>query len=66
MKTSRSAKVAVVMGGSSSEREISIQTGSGVMRALQTLGYDAQSLDFDANFIDAVASKRRHSRWTSI
>jgi D-alanine-D-alanine ligase len=54
MKTSRSAKVAVVMGGSSSEREISIQTGSGVMRALQTLGYDAQSLDFDANFIDAV------------
>jgi D-alanine-D-alanine ligase len=54
MKSTRSAKVAVVMGGSSSEREISIQTGSGVMRALQTLGYDAQSLDFDANFIDAV------------
>jgi len=54
MKSTRTAKVAVVMGGSSSEREISIQTGSGVMRALQTLGYDAQSLDFDANFIDAV------------
>jgi len=51
---SRSAKVAVVMGGSSSEREISIQTGSGVMRALQSLGYDARSLDFDAGFIDAV------------
>jgi D-alanine-D-alanine ligase len=54
MKTTRSAKVAVVMGGSSSEREISIQTGSGVMRALATLGYDAQSLDFDASFVDAV------------
>jgi len=54
MKSTRSAKVAVVMGGSSSEREISIQTGSGVMRALQTLGYDAQSLDFDAKFVDAV------------
>ncbi|MDQ2991194.1 MAG: D-alanine--D-alanine ligase [Candidatus Eremiobacteraeota bacterium] len=54
MKSRRAAKVAVVMGGSSSEREISIQTGSGVMRALQTLGYDAQSLDFDSNFIDAV------------
>jgi len=54
MKSTRTAKVAVVMGGSSSEREISIQTGSGVMRALRTLGYDAQSLDFDANFIDAV------------
>lgn len=54
MKSTRSAKVAVVMGGSSSEREISIQTGSGVMRALQALGYDAQSLDFDAKFVDAV------------
>lgn len=54
MKSTRAAKVAVVMGGSSSEREISIQTGSGVMRALQALGYDAQSLDFDANFVDAV------------
>ena len=54
MKTTRTAKVAVVMGGSSSEREISIQTGSGVMRALQSLGYDAQSLDFDAKFVDAI------------
>jgi D-alanine-D-alanine ligase len=42
------------MGGSSSEREISIQTGSGVMRALQSLEYDARSLDYDANFIDAI------------
>ena len=29
-------------------------TGSGVMRALQSLGYDAQSLDYDRRFIDAV------------
>lgn len=50
----RKAKVAVVMGGSSAEREISIQTGSGVMRALQSLGYDAQSLDFDRRFVDAI------------
>jgi len=42
------------MGGSSAEREISIQTGSGVMRALQSLGYDAQSLDYDARFLDAI------------
>jgi D-alanine-D-alanine ligase len=47
-------KVAVVMGGTSAEREISIQTGSGVMRALHELGYDAQSLDYDARFIDAI------------
>ena len=50
----RSAKVAVVMGGSSAEREVSIQSGSMVLRALQSLGYDAKSLDFDQRFIDAV------------
>ncbi|HTC30776.1 MAG TPA: D-alanine--D-alanine ligase [Candidatus Acidoferrum sp.] len=50
----KKARVAVVMGGSSAEREISIQTGSGVMRALQSLGYDTQSLDYDARFIDNV------------
>ena len=48
------AKVAVVMGGSSSEREISIATGSGVVQALQKLGYEAQSLDYDAAFLDGI------------
>jgi D-alanine-D-alanine ligase len=42
------------MGGTSAEREISIQSGSGVLRALQTLGYEAKSLDFNERFIDAV------------
>jgi len=50
----KKASVAVVMGGSSAEREISIKTGSGVMRALQALGYEAQSLDYDHRFIDAI------------
>ena len=54
MKNHKEAKIAVVMGGSSAEREISIQTGSGVMRALQTLGYNAQSLDYDKRFVDAI------------
>ncbi len=46
--------VAVVMGGDSAEREISIRTGSEVMRALNSLGYDARSLDYDDRFVDAV------------
>jgi D-alanine-D-alanine ligase len=50
----RSAKVAVVMGGSSAEREISIQTGSGVLRAVQSLGYEAKSIDYDDRFIEAM------------
>jgi D-alanine-D-alanine ligase len=49
-----SLKVAVVMGGPSAEREISIQSGTGVMRALAALGHDAKSLDFDARFVDAI------------
>ncbi|MDQ2680801.1 MAG: D-alanine--D-alanine ligase [Candidatus Eremiobacteraeota bacterium] len=48
------ARVAVVMGGPSSEREVSIQSGTGVMRALSALGYDAQSLDYDDKFIDSI------------
>lgn len=50
----KKARVAVVMGGSSAEREISIQSGAGVMRALQSLGYEAQSLDYDVRFVDAI------------
>jgi D-alanine-D-alanine ligase len=50
----KKARVAVVMGGSSAEREISIRTGTGVMRALESLGYTAQSLDYDRKFVDAI------------
>jgi len=47
-------RVAVVMGGPSWERDISIASGSEVMRALQTLGYEAKSLDYDIHFVDAL------------
>ncbi|MBD5656438.1 MAG: D-alanine--D-alanine ligase [Candidatus Eremiobacteraeota bacterium] len=51
---SRSARVAVVLGGPSSERAVSIASGQGVVRALERLGYDVRSLDFDARFVDAI------------
>jgi len=47
-------KVAVVMGGPGAEREVSIESGTCVMRALASLGHDARSLDFDARFVDAL------------
>ncbi|HVA33822.1 MAG TPA: D-alanine--D-alanine ligase [Candidatus Baltobacteraceae bacterium] len=50
----RKAKVVVAMGGGSAEREISIQSGTMVLRALQSLGYDAKSVDYDARFVDAI------------
>ena len=38
-------KIAVLMGGTSPEREISIRTGAGVSRALETLGHEVVLLD---------------------
>jgi D-alanine-D-alanine ligase len=54
----RKAKVVVAMGGSSAEREISIQTGAMVLRALVSLGYDATSVDYDERFVDAIRELR--------
>jgi D-alanine-D-alanine ligase len=50
----RNVSIAVVMGGSSAEREISIRSGSEVMRALLSLGYNVRSLDYDEQFVDAL------------
>ena len=47
-------KVAVVMGGPSDEREVSIASGTEVLRALGSLGHEARSLDFDRRFVDNV------------
>jgi D-alanine-D-alanine ligase len=51
-------RVAVVMGGPSAEREVSIESGQAVMKALAALGHEAQSLDFDDRFVDAVRDIR--------
>jgi D-alanine-D-alanine ligase len=52
------ACVAVVMGGPSAERDVSIASGTGVVRALGKLGYAARSLDYDAGFVDALRELR--------
>ena len=38
-------KVAVLMGGASAEREVSIMSGSGVLQALRARGVDAHAFD---------------------
>ncbi len=38
-------KVAVLMGGSSAEREVSLMSGGGVLKALQSQGVDAHAFD---------------------
>jgi D-alanine-D-alanine ligase len=49
-------KVAVLMGGASAEREVSLMSGSGVLAALQSQGIDAHS--FDPSERDLVELKR--------
>lgn len=48
------ARVAVVMGGASTEREVSISSGRAIAAALLRLDYEVVTLDFDANFVKAV------------
>jgi D-alanine-D-alanine ligase len=38
-------KVAVLLGGTSAEREVSLMSGTGVLQALQSLGIDAHAFD---------------------
>ncbi|MGH6626276.1 MAG: hypothetical protein ACRECD_07015, partial [Burkholderiaceae bacterium] len=38
-------KVAVLMGGLSAEREVSLMSGGGVLKALQSRGVDAHAFD---------------------
>ncbi len=39
------AKIAVLMGGQSSERDVSLRTGAAVYRALCRRGYNAVAID---------------------
>jgi D-alanine-D-alanine ligase len=50
-------KVAVLMGGKSAEREVSLMSGSGVLKALQSRGIDAHA--FDPAERDLVELKRK-------
>ena len=38
-------KVAVLLGGDSAEREISLMSGQGVLQALRSVGVDAHAFD---------------------
>jgi D-alanine-D-alanine ligase len=50
-------KVAVLMGGHSAEREISLQSGSAVLKALRAAGIDAHGLDAaDRGLVDTLAN----------
>ncbi|MFU2046713.1 D-alanine--D-alanine ligase [Avibacterium gallinarum] len=44
-KTLKQEKIAVLLGGTSAEREVSLNSGEAVLNALKSLGYDAHPID---------------------
>lgn len=63
-------KVAVLMGGPSAERDVSLKTGRAVMAALKRRGIDAHGIDPDRNLIGVLARGKfdrafiaLHGRW---
>ncbi len=48
-------KVAVLMGGSAAEREISLRSGNAVYQALKNRGVDVVAVDVTGNLIEAVS-----------
>jgi D-alanine-D-alanine ligase len=51
-------RVAVLMGGTSSEREVSLDSGRNVLEALRARGVDAQPVDGIPALVEALVAKR--------
>jgi D-alanine-D-alanine ligase len=51
-------RVAVLMGGTSSEREVSLNSGANVLAALQAKGVDAQAVDGIPALIEGLLAKQ--------
>lgn len=47
-------KVLVLMGGTSAEREISLRSGQAILKALQSLGYNAQAIDYNSYSVKEI------------
>jgi D-alanine-D-alanine ligase len=51
-------RVAVLMGGTSAEREVSLDSGRNVLEALRARGIDAQAVDGIPALVDALLAKK--------
>lgn len=63
-------KIGVLMGGKSSEREISLKSGNAILQSLLRKGYNAVGIDADNNLTEKLRKKRiqvafiaLHGRW---
>jgi len=59
-------RVAVLVGGSSAEREVSLVTGAAVLAALQARGIDAHSVDPSENSLDVLHAEGYQRVWNAL
>lgn len=59
-------KVAVLMGGFSAEREISLLSGNAVLAALKAQGVDAHAIDPKGNGLDSFESEQFSRAWNAL
>lgn len=58
MTSNRFGRVAVLMGGFSAEREVSLNSGAAVLAALKRQGIDAFGIDIQENFIEQLQAEK--------
>ncbi|MCX5812767.1 MAG: D-alanine--D-alanine ligase [Proteobacteria bacterium] len=63
-------KIGVLMGGKSSEREISLKSGKAILQSLIRCGYNAVGIDAENNLVDSLKKQKiqvvfiaLHGRW---
>ena len=54
----KNKKIAVLMGGWNSEREVSLRSGEAVFEALTRLGYDAVKIDFSRKIFEQLQQEK--------
>jgi len=59
-------RVVVLMGGESAEREVSLQSGAGVLKALQNKGVRAEGLDAGSDLLARLIAGRYDRAWIAL
>ena len=54
--SSNSLTIAVILGGTNSERDVSMESGRRVLDALHTLGYEAVPIVYEGNLADTTVA----------
>ena len=62
----RDARVAVLLGGMSSEREISLKSGKAVLGALQSRGWDAHAVDVGPDLPERLRELGAQVAWIAL